>query len=189
MTDDRPEETLGNPLRLAGYDAERLRAGLVEAAPAVRRFLFGLCGDWHRSEDLLQESLLKAWQNRDRFDGRAGLKTWVFTIARNHWLTNLRQQARRSREEPVSESYEMGQDSRPEAAASRGELAEAVARALARLPSEQREVLALREHGGLTVAEVAAVLGVPVGTAKSRARYALVRLAEDLEPFRQELEP
>jgi RNA polymerase sigma-70 factor (ECF subfamily) len=188
VTEERPEQQPGPTPDITGIDADKLRAELVEAAPAVRRFLFGLCGDWHRSEDLSQEALLKAWRKRETFDGRSALRTWVFTIARNHWLSSLRTLARRPREEPVNESTHLDSQIGPVSSASRGELAEAVARALARLPDDQREVLALRESAGLTFAEAAAVLGVPVGTAKSRARYALVRLAQELEPFRQELE-
>ena len=76
----------------------------------------------------------------------------------------------------------------PPAAARRGELADAVARARDRLPPGQREAVALRESEGLTFREVAVTLGVPLATAKSRVRYALLKLAEELEPFRQELE-
>ncbi|MBI5725515.1 MAG: sigma-70 family RNA polymerase sigma factor [Planctomycetes bacterium] len=172
----------------AGRDEERVWAGLAETAPAVRRYLFGLCGDWHQSEDLSHEALLKAWQNRHSFDGRASLKTWVFTIARNEWLTGLRQKARRPQEEALNESLHIGTDATPDAAAFRGELADAVAKALDRLPGEQREVLALRESGGLTFEQMAGVLGLPVGTIKSRVRYALLKLAEELEPFRKELD-
>jgi DNA-directed RNA polymerase specialized sigma24 family protein len=90
--------------------------------------------------------------------------------------------------QPMKNVPEPEQEDSPDIKALRRKLGKQVS---AKKPpaNEQREVLALREHGGLTFAEVAAVLGVPVGTAKSRARYALVRLAEELEPFRQELEP
>ena len=191
MTNDGPNSRLESESPPAMGDAPGFRAQLVEAAPAVRRFLFGLCGNWHRSEDLSQEALLTAWRKRDSFDGRACLRTWVFTIARNHWLMGLRQQARRPREEPMDESRQTGFSEKaaaPEAAAARGELAEAIAAALGRLPAEQREVLAMRELGGLTSVQVAAVLGLPLGTVKSRVRYAMLKLAQELEPFRQELE-
>jgi len=187
VTDDRPNQEPGQPPGVAA-DAERFRADLVETAPAVRRFLFGLCGDWDRSADLSQQALLAAWRKRDSFDGRAAVRTWVFAIARNHWLTDLRQQARRPREEAVNESIHLDSAAGPASSASRGELAEAVARALARLPGDQREALALRDSAGLTFAEAAAVLGVPVATAKSRVRYALAKLALELESFREELE-
>ena len=71
-------------------DAEEVRAALNVAAPAVRRFLFGLCGCWHQADDLTQDALLKAWHKRHTFDGRAAPKTWIFRIARNEWLERLR---------------------------------------------------------------------------------------------------
>ena len=117
VTNDGPKAWLASTSPPPPGDAPRFRAELAEAAPAVRRFLFGLCGDWHRSEDLSQEALLSAWRKRDSFDGRAGLRTWVFAIARNHWLTGLRQQARRPREEPVNESCQISLTAAPEVAA------------------------------------------------------------------------
>ena len=189
MTNDGPKAWLASTSPPPPGDAPRFRAELAEAAPALRRFLFGLCGDWHRSEDLSQEALLSAWRKRESFDGRAGLRTWVFAIARNHWLTGLRQQARRPREQPVNESCQISLAAAPEAAAARGELVEAVAAAMGRLPDEQREALSLRELGGLTCVQVADVLGLPLGTVKSRLRYAMLKLARELEPFAQELEP
>jgi len=186
VTNDGPKAWLASRSSPASGDAPRFRAELAEAAPALRRFL---CGDWHRSEDLSQEALLSAWQKRDSFNGQASLRTWVFAIARNHWLTGLRQQARRPREEPVNESCHIGLTAAPYAAAARGELAEAVAAALGRLPDEQREALSLRELGGLTCVQVADVLDLPLGTVKSRLRYAMLKLARELEPFAQELEP
>ncbi len=189
VTNDGPKAWVASTSSPASGDAPRFRAELAEAAPAVRRFLFGLCGDWHRSEDLSQEALLSAWHKRDSFNGQASLRTWVFAIARNHWLTGLRQQARRGREEPVNESCHIDLTAAPEALAARGELADAVAAAMARLPDEQREALSLRELGGLTCVQVADVLDLPLGTVKSRLRYAMGKLARELEPFAQELEP
>ena len=74
----------------------------------------------------------------------------------------------------------------PHAGMVREELGRAVRRALLTLPAEQREALALRESRGLKFRQVAEVLGVPVATAKSRVRYALLKLADELQGFRQE---
>ena len=166
-----------------------LRAALAEAGPAVRRYLFGMCRDWDRAEDLAQEAMLRAWRFRAGFAGRANVRTWVFRIARNHWLDQLRRGRARPRMDAMGEpsTYASSEPS-PAAAVQRGELAEAVERALAVLPDPQREALALRESKGLTFAQIGEVLGIPPGTAKSRVRYALLKLADTLAPFGPELD-
>jgi len=164
-----------------------VRAAIAAAAAPVRRFLFGMCGDWDEAADLAQGALLKAWEKRDRFDGRCAVRTWVFTIARNHWRDRLR----RKRSAPRSETMDEGKFVRDRSArdpVAHRELTEAVQRALETLPEPQREVLALRESEGLTFVQVAELLAIPVSTAKSRTRYALLKLADELKDFRSELE-
>ncbi len=163
------------------------RGELAAAGPAVRRYIFGMCGDWHEAQDIAQETLLRAWRSRRSFDGRAAVQTWIFTIARNAWLDGLRR--RRTRPEPVEISRHDAttmQGSSPPDAAQRGELAAAVAVAMENLPPLQREVLALRESDGLTFRQIAELLDIPAGTVKSRVRYALLKLADELKPFAPE---
>ena len=74
----------------------------------------------------------------------------------------------------------------PPEAAARAELASAVQAARSALPDEQHEALALRESGDLSFAQIAELLGVPAATVKSRVRYALKKLAEQLKRFRKE---
>lgn len=177
-------------LRGGAQDDESLRAALGDAGGAVRRYLFGLCGDWHEAEDLAQEALLRAWAKRHSFDGRAEVRTWIFTIARNHWLDRLRRRRVRPREEPMDQPLPaMDSQPSPPVIAQRAELAAAVGQAVARLPAEQREALALRESEGLTFNQIGQLLGVPAATVKSRVRYALMKLADELKPFGRELEP
>ncbi|HUU22652.1 MAG TPA: RNA polymerase sigma factor [Phycisphaerae bacterium] len=175
--------------RSKAWPEGQLRAALAEAGPAVRRYLFGLCRDWDRAEDLAQETLLKAWRGRAGFDGRAEVRTWVFRIARNHWLDQLRRRRGRPRVDTMGEEGTYATDGpSPQAAVQRGELAEAIERAMAALPDPQREALALRESEGLTFAQIGEVLGIPPATAKSRVRYALLKLADELAPFGPELD-
>jgi len=170
-------------------DLVSMRAVFVKAAPAVRRYLFGTCGDWHEAEDLAQEALLKAWRARQSFDGRADLKTWIFTVARNHWRDRLRRRRARPTEQTVDEeSVVVASRHNPAAVVQRSELAEAIERAVAALPAEQREALALRESEGLTFTQIGQMLGVPTATVKSRVRYALLKLARELKAFARELE-
>jgi RNA polymerase sigma-70 factor (ECF subfamily) len=166
-----------------------MRAALSEAGPAVRRYLYGMCGRWHEAEDLAQETLLKAWRKRDGFDGRADVKTWVFRIARNHWLDRLRRRRVRPLEQSmIAELHTASVASGPLQSAARGELAAAIEQAMGKLPDEQREALALRESEGLTFVQIAVLTNVPAATVKSRVRYALLKLADELKAYKAELE-
>lgn len=166
--------------------AQELRLALVECAAAVRRFLFAMCGDWHLAEDLAQEAMLKAWANRQKFAGRCSVRTWVFSIARNHWLDALRRRRAAPREETMNENL-MASSQAPAERMWRSELAGAVRLAMDKLPADQREALALRESEGLSFKDVAEILDIPVATAKSRVRYALLKLADELRPLQSEM--
>jgi len=171
----------------SGSGAEPLRRAIAEAFGPVRRYMYLQCGTWHEAEDVAQEALLRAWRSRDSFDGRAEARTWIFTIARNHWRDRLRRKRSRPQVQPMTEAMELPEASpTPHAAAARSELCEAVRLAVAALPAEQREALALREGQGLKFRQVAAVLEIPIATAKSRVRYALLKLADELSRFRPE---
>jgi RNA polymerase sigma-70 factor, ECF subfamily len=165
--------------------AQDLRAELAAQAPAVRRFLFGMCGDWDQAEDLAQEALLKAWSRRESFDGRSSPRTWIFAIARNHWLDQLRRKktmrlTRQALTDPVAPG------GGPPAAMARNELRQAVETAMGKLPPEQCEALALRESQALSFEQIGQMLNVPTATVKSRVRYALLKLSHELEPFQDQ---
>ena len=167
----------------------KMRSELADAAPAVRRYLFGMCGSWECSEEVAQEALMKAWARRESFDGRAHIRTWVFAIARNAWRDRLRRTRTHPREMTMTqEPTLLSNEPPPHAAAARVELRAAVRSAMDELPPEQREALAMRESEGLTFSQIAELLDVPLPTVKSRVRYALEKLARSLEPYRGELE-
>jgi RNA polymerase sigma-70 factor (ECF subfamily) len=173
----------------AGKTPDALREALVGAAPAVRGFLFGLCGDWHEAEDLAQDSLLAAWGGRAGFDGRCGVRTWLFAIARNRWIDRLRRGRAREGLRTMELTPTISSNTpAPATTAGRNEFADALAAAITRLPGDQREALMLRENSGLSFTQMADVLHLPAATVKSRVRYALLKLAEELKPFRSELE-
>jgi len=184
------ESIIGGSVDLGGAaspDADEMRAAVSGSGVAVRRFLFGMCGDWHVAEDLAQESLLKAWRSRANFNGRANFRTWVFAIARNTWIDYLRRRRVRGTEETMDQATAtISTAPSPVAAASGREFSTQMELALTKLPPEQREALAMRESDGLTFPEIARLLELPVATVKSRVRYALTKLADELRAFAPE---
>jgi RNA polymerase sigma-70 factor, ECF subfamily len=130
----------------------------------VWRFLRRLVGDAATAEDLAQETFLRVYRALPGFAHRSKFSTWVFQIARNAGLDELR---RRQRRERVAAAVPARGPVGPV-----GEARAEIEAALAALPVDLREALVLVEVFGLPYAEVAAVVGVPVGTAKSRVHRA-----------------
>jgi len=165
-------------------DDPALRAAIETSAVFIRRYLFGLCGDWHQAEDLAQEAMLKAWSRRESFGGKSDARTWLFSIARNHWLDRLRQKKAAAMETVIHDTLAGDGRDEPSRAAADAELRRAVERAMSQLPPEQRDALAMRESDGLSFAQIAEVTQTPVTTVKSRVRYGLLKLAELLREYR-----
>jgi RNA polymerase sigma-70 factor (ECF subfamily) len=152
-----------------------------------------LLGDGEEARDVAQEVFLQVYRRLGRFEGRSSLKTWIYRIVVNHCHNRRRFWHRhgRDREDSLDERFDAPQPSRegwqasPYDQARAHERARTVQQALLKLPFEQRSVLVLREVEGLSCEEVAAALGIPDGTVKSRlsrAREALrKRLADLLE--------
>ena len=146
--------------------------------------------DRHQTEDLVQEAFLRLFRAaRDgRYSGQACVSTWLFTIADNCATDYLRASGRQrltlesdaaGRNDDDSAGVLDGclsPDPDPAEAAAHRESQGRAEALLDGLPEEQRRVVALKVLGGLTLAEVAAVVGCPVGTAKSRLLYGLRKI-------------
>ncbi|MEQ3550223.1 sigma-70 family RNA polymerase sigma factor [Pseudonocardia nematodicida] len=140
-----------------------------------------ICADEGLAEDVVQEVFLAFWRNPTRFDpakGRFG--TWLLTLVHHKSVDAVRREAAiRRRTVPASEDgTEWSTPPGPGAdeAALGSVVAGQVRAALGRLPAEQRQVLALAYYGGYTQREVAALIGVPLGTVKSRMFTGVARL-------------
>jgi RNA polymerase sigma factor (sigma-70 family) len=129
------------------------------------------------AEDVLQRVFYEVWRNRDRYDPTRSLEAWVLGIARKRAIDVLRR--RHANVVPIEELRDIAGDDGRELA-ERYARASEVRSALERLPSEQREVLALAYFGDLTQVQIAERLGVPLGTVKARAFRGLRRLADIL---------
>ncbi|WP_433340028.1 sigma-70 family RNA polymerase sigma factor [Streptomyces sp. CA-253872] len=161
---ERPREVTG----------ERELAELQRAhGPALFALLLRLCdGDRQRAEDLAQETFVRAWQHPEalRRADYASVRPWLFTVGRR-----LAIDARRARRARPAEVGEVLLDHAPLCAdhADRSAAALDVREALRGLSREHRDVLVEVYFRGASVAEAAATLGIPAGTVKSRAYYAL----------------
>ncbi|SDD45983.1 RNA polymerase sigma-70 factor, ECF subfamily [Paracoccus isoporae] len=150
------------------------RDELVDHLPALRAFALSLTRDGASADDLVQDTIVKAWTNMDKFQPGTNLRAWLFTILRNTFYS-----ARRKTKREVSDAdgiHAARLAARPE---HDGRLAlNDFREAFKQLPDEQREALILVGASGFSYEEAANMTGVAVGTVKSRANRGRRRLAE-----------
>jgi RNA polymerase sigma-70 factor (ECF subfamily) len=160
-------------------DEDLLRLLYADHAAALLGFVSRLTGrDMALAEDIVQETLLRAWRHPDALDpARGPIRPWLYTVARRLVVDEYR--AQKSRPRPVSD-IELVDVSAPDAV-ERALEGWVVAEALASLSAPHREVLVETYYRGASVQEAATRLGVPAGTVKSRAYYALHELRLRLE--------
>lgn len=174
---------------------EALLAGLASgdddaAAALVRRYqgrIYGLAlmivGDERTAEDVAQETFVKAWQHADAYDPRRGrVPTWLLAIARNVAIDAVRMR----RSEPIDPQaiLALGMASRDPGPEEQGAAALDASRlreALGRLPREQQRALVMAAFLGRTAREISELEKVPLGTAKTRIRTAMLKLRVMLE--------
>lgn len=151
---------------------------LLAALPGLRAFALSLAANPTLADDLVQETLLKAWANQHRFDAGSNLKGWLCTILRNQFYTEYRKR-RREIEDPDGA---MAAQLTAPAAQEHGCDLRSMLDHLGKLPGLQREALMLVGAQGMTYEAAAAVMGCEVGTAKSRVSRARAFLAASLAP-------
>jgi RNA polymerase sigma-70 factor (ECF subfamily) len=175
-------------------DQATLEQDLLAELNAVHRFALQLARDSGHAEDLVQETYLKAWTHRDQFQPGTSCRAWLFTICRNAFLKG---EARMVRETPTEDAelealgaaavHASVQATDPTGAVfDRTELDAAVQQALAKLPVEYRTVVSLVDIEDQSYAAAAEILGVPVGTVRSRLFRGRRLLQEDLLAYAQD---
>jgi RNA polymerase sigma-70 factor (ECF subfamily) len=148
-------------------------------APRLKGFLLRSGITDPLAEEIIQETMLAVWQKADYFDpGRAGVSTWIFTIARNQRIDRLRRERERTRDHADSDLGSEEQDEEPSAEAMMvsSEEASRLHAALKTLSAEQAQILRLSFFMEKPHSDIARELGLPLGTVKSRVRLAMGHL-------------
>jgi RNA polymerase sigma-70 factor, ECF subfamily len=155
-------------------DSSDLQKELAQLVPNLRAFARSLCGNADQADDLVQETLVKAWRSRTSFAPGSNLKAWLFTILRNTFLSERR---KRKFEVHDSDGKLAMQLSVKGNQSGHMDLLD-FSKAFATLPEEQREALILVGAEGFAYEDAALMCGCAVGTIKSRVNRARVKLAE-----------
>jgi RNA polymerase sigma-70 factor, ECF subfamily len=158
-------------------EEELVRALHAEHGPALLGYVTRITGDPQRAEDVVQETLLRAWRKAGSLEGdSSSLRSWLFAVAHNLAIDEHRARTAR-REEADPELAEVAVAGQLDRALEASQITEA----LRTLSRDHREALVETYFRGRSVAEAAVVLGVPAGTVKSRTYYALRALRAALE--------
>jgi RNA polymerase sigma-70 factor (ECF subfamily) len=199
MEDGRSAARLDDAALVASMAAgseDALAALYDRHASSIHETVLRLTGDRGIAEDVVQEVFLTLWNRADRFDAEIGsLAGWLGTIARHRAIDRLRAASRRPRlvslstggdDEPPDAALQRAAEQRsvsaslgaadPAAALEATEARAAIKAALAEMPGPERDVILLAYRDELSQSEIAARLGWPLGTVKTRTRRALARL-------------
>lgn len=174
MSDDEQQD---RPKRSAAERAE-FKKELTNVVPHLRAFARGLCGRPDMADDLVQETMLKAWAAQERFEPGTSMRAWTFVILRNAYLTDMRRNRFRGDYDELTAERILTAPAGQEEPIHLSDLH----RALLTLPAERREALLLVGAGGFSYEEAAEICGCAVGTIKSRvgrARATLTSMLED----------
>jgi RNA polymerase sigma-70 factor (ECF subfamily) len=195
LTGESDEALMG---RYQQGDVRAFEALLARHRKAVYNFIFRFVGERGQAEDLLQETFLRVIKGADSYQREAKFTTWLYTIARNQCVDlSRRMKLRRAAsldaqlaggdEKDGATLLEVLPDGAPavDRCAMGGELQGRLKAAIDRLSEEQREVFLMRELCDMQFREIAEVTGVSENTVKSRMRYALEKLREMLEDYRE----
>ena len=155
----------------------QVREAMLAAVPSLRAFAISLSRNNDRADDLVQETLMRAWAHIDSFEPGTNMSAWLFTILRNLFRSEYRKRHREV--EDATGAYTESLTSLP-AQSGNLELQE-FRTALNTLPDDQREALVLVGASGFSYEEAAKICGCAVGTIKSRVNRARGRLARALE--------
>jgi RNA polymerase sigma-70 factor (ECF subfamily) len=153
------------------------RDDVVALIPALRAFAWSLSHNASDADDLVQDTLIKAWTHRDKFELGTNLRAWLFTILRNTYYTAVVRRRREVRDETGKYAATLSTDATQDWSVA----IRSLQTALAQLPDEHREALILVGAAGLSYEEAAEICGCALGTIKSRVNRARARLLKIMD--------
>ena len=153
--------------------SDQVKQGFVNAIPNLRAFAVSLCGNLERADDLVQETMLKAFKNIDSFEEGTNLKAWLFTILRNTYFSDRRRLKREVEDADGIHAARVAVHPEQHGHMDMCELQDA----LKLLQDDQREALILVCAAGMSYEEAAEISGCAVGTIKSRVNRARAKLS------------
>jgi len=142
-------------------------------------YLFKLSGERTQAEDLFQETLIKTWKGIKKYNEQQKFSSWLFTIAHNVAMDNLR---KRKRDEAIVdfEPDEIRSESNPHIELVKSESRTMIKRAVDNLSSKQKEVFLLRIYSGMTFKEISATTNEPINTVLSHMNYSVKKIKKAL---------
>ena len=146
----------------------------------VYRFLVRMTGDTAAADDLVSEVFFEVWRKAASFEGRSQVSTWLLGIARFKALSAARRRTEDQLSDFTAETIEDGSDD-PETVLAKQDTSAVIRECLQQLSVDHREIIDLVYYHEKSVDEVAAIVGIPCGTVKTRMFYARKRLAEMLK--------
>jgi RNA polymerase sigma-70 factor (ECF subfamily) len=170
----RDEQALLNAVRTRARGWENTRSRLLELhGPAVYRRCLQRLGHVYDAEDAFQETILRALHAMDRFEGRSGLRTWLFAIADNECFSLMHRHKRHNHSEHLRQMIQIHEEHHRREVAVDPEQKRRVNAALSGLSPKAREVLGLRFYREASLHEIAHILGISLSAAKMRLYRAL----------------
>lgn len=194
----RPAEPRSDEALMLSFrdgDARAFEELVARHRRGLFNFLLRSVQNRSRAEELLQEVFLRVVRSKDRYERTAKLTTWLYTIARNLCVDESRRaKFRRTTsldtprrgvddEGPAMVETVAADDVPTDDRAAAPQIRQRIARAIDLLPEDQREVFLMRQINGLSFKEIGDIVGAPENTVKSRMRYALEKLRQDLADF------
>jgi RNA polymerase sigma-70 factor, ECF subfamily len=163
-------------------NGDRLAMQVLYARHHVRvfRFVIRIVRDESTAEDLISDVFLDVWRQAGRFQGRSSVSTWMLAMARFKALSALRRRPDEKFDEDSTAGIEDGSDD-PHTSLEKKDKSALIKRCLAGLSAQHREIIDLVYYHDKSVEEVAAIVGIPENTVKTRVFYARKRLSELLK--------